>query len=92
MGRSGKGGLHPKDAPLRKPLHYVKLPRSPEEWEAFFYFAGVMFGDGSQDKIANNDVEVYEELKKLSVLGVAVKRVERTTSYEIELTNGKTPC
>ncbi|BAD85494.1 translation initiation factor IF-2 [Thermococcus kodakarensis KOD1] len=72
-----------------KPLHYVKLPRSPEEWEAFFYFAGVMFGDGSQDKIANNDVEVYEELKKLSVLGVAVKRVERTTSYEIELTNGK---
>jgi translation initiation factor 5B len=72
-----------------KPLHYIKLPRSSEEWETFFYFAGVMFGDGSQDKIANNDIEVCEELKKLSSPGLSVKRVKRRTSFEIEFTKGK---
>lgn len=72
-----------------KPLHYIKLPRSQKEWESFFYFGGVMFGDGSHDKIANNDVEIYEKLKELSTLGVTVKRVKRATAYEIEFTNGK---
>ncbi|WP_461866150.1 translation initiation factor IF-2, partial [Thermococcus sp.] len=72
-----------------KPLYYVKLPRTDEEWKAFFYFAGVMFGDESQEKIANNDTEVFERLKKVEVIGVDLLRVKRKTSYEIEFRKGK---
>ena len=72
-----------------KPLHYVKLPKTDEEWKALFYFAGVMFGDGSQDKIANNDVEIFEKLKKIESLGVELRRVKRRTSWEIEIRKGK---
>ncbi|QDA32460.1 intein-containing translation initiation factor aIF-2 [Thermococcus indicus] len=72
-----------------KPLHYVRLPETDEEWKALFYFAGVMFGDGSQDKIANNDVEVFERLKAVESLGVELLRVRRRTSWEIEIRNGK---
>ncbi|WP_148882063.1 intein-containing translation initiation factor aIF-2 [Thermococcus aciditolerans] len=72
-----------------KPLHYVRLPETDEEWKAIFYFAGVMFGDGSQDKIANNDVEVFERLKAVESLGVELLRVRRRTSWEIEIRNGK---
>jgi len=72
-----------------KPLHYIKIPRTDEERKALFYFAGVMFGDGSQGKIANNDVEVFERLRKLEALGVELRRVERRTSWEIEIRKGK---
>ncbi|WP_297467164.1 intein-containing translation initiation factor aIF-2 [Thermococcus sp.] len=72
-----------------KPLHYVRLPKTDEEWKALFYFAGVMFGDGSQDKIANNDVEVFEKLKEIESLGVELRRVRRRTSWEIEVRKGK---
>ncbi|WP_461864058.1 intein-containing translation initiation factor aIF-2 [Thermococcus sp.] len=72
-----------------KPIHYIKLPRTDEEWKAIFYFAGVMFGDGSQEKIANNDVEVFEKLKGIESLGVELRRVKRKTSWEIEIRNGK---
>ncbi|WP_083500637.1 intein-containing translation initiation factor aIF-2 [Thermococcus celericrescens] len=72
-----------------KPLHYVKLPKTDEEWRALFYFAGVMFGDGSQDKIANNDVEIFERLRRIESLGVELRRVRRRTSWEIEVRKGK---
>ncbi|NJE10626.1 intein-containing translation initiation factor aIF-2 [Thermococcus sp. MAR1] len=72
-----------------KPLHYIKLPRGNEEWKSLFYFAGVMFGDGSQDKIANNDVEVFERLKGIESLGVELVRTKRKTSWEIEIRKGK---
>ncbi|NJE01358.1 intein-containing translation initiation factor aIF-2 [Thermococcus sp. JdF3] len=72
-----------------KPVHYVKLPRTDDEWRALFYFAGVMFGDGSQEKIANNDVEVFERLKLVESLGVELVRVRRKTSWEIEVRRGK---
>ncbi len=70
-------------------VDYIKLPRTDEEWKALFYFAGVMFGDGSQDKISNNDVEIFERLKKIESLGVELRRVRRRTSCEIEIKNGK---
>ncbi len=48
-----------------------------------------MFGDGSQGgKIANNDVEVFERLRRIESLGVELKRVRRTTSWEIEIRKG----
>lgn len=71
-----------------EPLYYIKVPKTLEEWKSIFYFAGVMFGDGSTAKIANNDVEVYERLKKLEKLGVEVARIKRRTSYELELKKG----
>ncbi|WP_285519841.1 intein-containing translation initiation factor aIF-2 [Thermococcus nautili] len=72
-----------------KPVHYIRLPKTDDEWKALFYFAGVMFGDGSQEKIANNDVEVFERLKAVEALGVELVRVRRKTSWEIEIRNGK---
>lgn len=72
-----------------KPIHYLKLPRTDDEWRAVFYFAGVMFGDGGQDKIANNDVEVFEKLRAVEALGVELVRVRRRTSWEIEIRKGK---
>ncbi|WP_088862614.1 intein-containing translation initiation factor aIF-2 [Thermococcus celer] len=71
-----------------KPLYYIRLPKTDEEWKSLFYFAGVMFGDGSQGKIANNDVEVFERLRRIESLGVELKRVRRTTSWEIEIRKG----
>ncbi|WP_297516480.1 LAGLIDADG family homing endonuclease, partial [Thermococcus sp.] len=72
-----------------KPVHYIRLPKTDDEWKALFYFAGVMFGDGSQEKIANNDVEVFERLKAVEALGVELIRVRRRTSWEIEIRKGK---
>ncbi|NJE60172.1 intein-containing translation initiation factor aIF-2 [Thermococcus sp. 21S7] len=72
-----------------KPVHYIRLPKTDDEWKALFYFAGVMFGDGSQEKIANNDVEVFERLKAVEALGVELVRVRRKTSWEIEIRKGK---
>ncbi|ALM75249.1 intein-containing translation initiation factor aIF-2 [Thermococcus barophilus] len=72
-----------------KPLYYLKMPKSMGEWKAVFYFAGVMFGDRSQEKIANNDAEVFERLKDLEPLGVELVRIKRRTSYEIELRKAK---
>ena len=67
-----------------KPRNYMRFPKSVEDWKAIFYLAGVMFGDGSVSKIANNDYEVYERIKRIERLGVKVVRVKRKTSYEIE--------
>ncbi len=72
-----------------KPLYYVKLPRSDREWKAFFYFAGVMFGDGTHDRIANNNEEVYKKLKELEIIGIEIHRVKRRTSFEIEFRKSK---
>ncbi|WP_297501494.1 intein-containing translation initiation factor aIF-2 [Thermococcus sp.] len=72
-----------------KSLHYVKLPKTGEEWKALFYFAGVMFGNGSQEKIANNDAEVFERLRKIESLGIELRRIRRRTSWEIEIRKGK---
>ena len=72
-----------------KPLYYLKMPKSLDDWKVIFYFAGVMFGDGSQEKIANNDVEVFERLRALESLGVELVRIKRRTSYEIELRKAK---
>ncbi|WP_456368694.1 translation initiation factor IF-2, partial [Thermococcus sp.] len=71
-----------------KPLHYIRFPKTDDEWKSLFYFAGVMFGDGSQEKIAN-DVEVFEKLKKIESLGVELRRVKRRSSWEIEIRRGK---
>lgn len=72
-----------------KPQHYIKLPKSLNEWKAIFYFAGVMFGDGCVDRIANNDEEVFNKLKSLNNLGIEVERIKRKSSYEIIFKNGK---
>jgi len=72
-----------------KPLYYLKMPKSKDEWKVVFYFAGMMFGDGSQEKITNNDEGVSKRLKGLEPLGVELVRVKRKTSYEIELRKAK---
>ncbi|WP_456328568.1 intein-containing translation initiation factor aIF-2 [Archaeoglobus sp.] len=72
-----------------KPRYYLRFPRSVEEWKAVFYLAGVMFGDGIMSKIANNDEDVFERIKRIESLGVEVVRVRRRSSYEIEFRKGK---
>ncbi|MDV3103281.1 intein-containing translation initiation factor aIF-2 [Thermococcus waiotapuensis] len=79
----------PREWPVAKPDgEGLKLPGTDEEWKALFYFAGLIFGGGTQ-KIANNDVEVFERLRKLEALGVELKRIRRETSWGIELRKSK---
>ncbi len=72
-----------------KPRYYIRFPKNIEEWKAVFYLAGVMFGDGSLSKIANNDDEVFENIKRIEALGVEVVRIRGKSSYEIEFKKGK---
>ena len=72
-----------------KSSYYLKFPRTYEEWKTIFYLAGVLFGDGSVSKIANNDNEVFERIKHIEPLGVEVVRIKRHTSYEIEFKKAK---
>ncbi|AEH24035.1 intein-containing translation initiation factor aIF-2 [Pyrococcus yayanosii] len=59
---------------------YARLPRSDDEWRAFFYFAGVMFGDGSQ-KVTNDYAEVFERLESIEKLGVELKLLRVLFDY-----------
>ncbi len=72
-----------------KPQFYLRFPRTYAEWKAIFYLAGVLFGDGSVSKIANNDEEIFERIKRIETLGVEVVRVKGHTSYEIEFKKAK---
>jgi len=69
--------------------YYLRFPKTYEEWKAVFYLAGVLFGDGNVSKIANNDEEVFEKLKRIESLGVEVVRIKRSSSYEIEFRKAK---
>ena len=69
-----------------KPQFYMKFPKTLDEWRIVFYVAGVLFGDGSESKITNND---FRRIEHLTDLGANAVSVRGHTSFEIDFRGAK---